>query len=343
MGIYVYEVIPQGQLILVDTNPASDVLTGMENQKLIGKTIDEAFPGLEQTEMPARYLEAAVNGKPWTVENFYFNNGVINGVFEVYAFQAGRNRVAVMFINITERRQIEAAIKLKNEELVKTNAELDRFVYSASHDLRAPIASLLGLIAVARAEKDMESIGLLLNLQERSLNKLDNFIQDIVSYSRNNRVEVEVGPVDFRVIVEGIFEQLQYMDALARIERRISISQNLEFSSDGKRISVILNNLISNAIKYSDLRKRDSFVEVQVEKNGNGVTIGVSDNGEGIAAEHLPRIFEMFFRATSHSSGSGIGLYIVNEMVNKMRGSVEVKSVKGEGSKFLVWLPDLTG
>ncbi|MGC3944043.1 MAG: PAS domain S-box protein [Chryseolinea sp.] len=341
MGIYVYEVNAQGQLIMVDTNAAADVLTGIQNQKLLGMTINQAFPGLESTEMPARYLEAAVHGKPWTIEDFHFNNGMINGVFEVYAFQAGRNRVAIMFLNITERRQIEAAIKLKNEELVKTNAELDRFVYSASHDLRAPIASLLGLIAVARAEKDFNGISSLLDMQERSLLKLDNFIQDIVSYSRNNRVEIEPAPVDFRSIVEGIFEQLHHMDALARIERRISIQNELRFSSDGKRISIILNNLISNAIKYCDLRKDRSFVEVSVETNGSGVTIGVSDNGEGISNEHLPRIFEMFFRATSRSSGSGIGLYIVNEMVNKLRGNIEVKSVKGEGSKFLIWLPDL--
>lgn len=343
MGIYVYEVNNKGELVMVDTNPAADMLTGIDNQKLIGKTIQDAFPGLEQTEMPARYLEAALNGTTWTNENFYFNNGQVDGVFEVYAFQAGRNRVAIMFLNITERRQIEAAIKLKNEELVKINAELDRFVYSASHDLRAPIASLLGLIAVARAEKDMTEIGLLLNMQERSLHKLDDFIQDIVSYSRNNRVEIGAAPIDFRAIVEGIFEQLHHMDDLARIERRISIPADLKFTSDEKRISVILNNLVSNAIKYSDLRKKDSFVEVSVVKNGKGVVVCVSDNGEGISEEHLPRIFDMFFRATSRSMGSGIGLYIVNEMVNKMQGTVEVVSVRGEGSKFFVKLPDLAG
>ena len=114
----------------------------------------------------------------------------VKGIFQIYAFQAGHNRMAVMFLNITESKQIEAAIKQKNEELVKANAELDRFVYSASHDLRAPIASLLGLIGVARAEKDMQSIGTLLDMQERALLRLDEFINDIVRYSRNNRLEM---------------------------------------------------------------------------------------------------------------------------------------------------------
>jgi PAS domain S-box-containing protein len=342
MGIYVYEVNARGELILVDTNASADALTGIKNDKLIGKTIEEAFPGLEQTEIPSHYLAAALHGTPWFIEDFYFNNGTINGVFEVYAFQAGRNRVAVMFLNITERKQIEAAIKLKNEELLKANAELDRFVYSASHDLRAPIASLLGLIGVARAEKDIDNMGLLLDMQERSLNKLDNFIHDIVSYSRNNRVNVEITEIDFKAMIEGIFEQLYYMDELKRVERRIAVSPDLKFWGDGKRITVILNNLISNAIKYADSNKLNSYVEVSVDKSENGVMICVSDNGEGIGKEYLPKIFDMFFRATQRSTGSGIGLYIVNEMVHKMEGKIEVTSVRGEGSKFMVTLPDLT-
>jgi PAS domain S-box-containing protein len=341
MGIYVYEVNAYGQLILVDTNRSADALTGIQNDKLIGKAIEEAFPGLERTEMPSHFLEAALHGTSWFNPDFQFSNGTINGVFEVYAFQAGRNRVAVMFLNITERKQIEAAIKLKNEELIKANAELDRFVYSASHDLRAPIASLLGLIGVARAEKDMDNMGLLLDMQERSLNKLDNFIHDIVSYSRNNRVNVETTAIDFKVMIEGIFEQLYYMDEFNRIERRIVVPGDLKFWGDGKRIAVILNNLISNAIKYADSERKNSFVEVSVDNSEKGVIICVSDNGEGIAKDYLPKIFDMFFRATQRSTGSGIGLYIVNEIVHKMEGTIEVTSVKGEGSKFMVTLPNL--
>ena len=94
-------------------------------------------------------------------------------------------------------------------------------------------------------------------------------------------------------------------------------------------------------LSISDKRKDASFVEVSVAKKANGVTIGVCDNGDGISEEHLPRIFEMFFRATSRSSGSGIGLYIVSEIVSKMHGEIEVKSARGEGSQFLIWLPDL--
>ncbi len=341
MGIYVYEVNEKNQLILVDTNPAADTLTGIRNVELIGKTIEDAFPGLHETDIPKFYLDAALDGTPWFTEDMYYDEGKITGAFQVYAFQAGRNRVAVMFLNITGRKQIEAAIKQKNEELLKINAELDSFVYSASHDLRAPIASLLGLVEVARLEKDNASLEHLLDMQKRSLLKLDNFIHDIVSYSRNNRLDVQVEPVDFITLIEGIFEQLYFMDHLGQLDCRIIISPNLNFFSDSKRIAVILNNLISNAIKYADISKLDPFVEVRVEKSPEGVIICVHDNGDGIEAEYLPRIFDMFYRATQKSTGSGIGLYIVHEITNKMKGTLKVESTRRVGSKFFVNLPSL--
>ena len=339
MGIYVYEVNDQNQLILMDTNPAADHLTGIDNAKLRGMTIEDAFPGLKETEVPHHYLMAALQGTPWTNENIQYHEGNINGTFYVSAFQAGFKRMAVMFNNITERIQIENAIRQKNEELIKINAELDRFVYSASHDLRAPIASLLGLLEVARLENDATSLERLLDMQKRSLHKLDDFIQDIVNYSRNKRLKVEAEPVDFQALIEGVFEQLHFVNWLNKMERKISVAPQLNFSGDRKRIEVILSNLISNAIKYADVSKPNPFVEVRVEKSDEGVLILVADNGEGIDELHVPKIFDMFYRATQLSTGSGIGLYIVNEMIQKMNGKIEVRSKKGIGSTFHIYLP----
>ncbi len=343
MGIYVYEVNDKNQLVLIDTNAAADALTEINNTKLIGLTIEEAFPGLQGTDIPKHYLNAALNGTPWYSENIQYHDGKVNGAFEVYAFQAGSKRVAIMFLNVTERRQIEAAIKNKNEELTKINTELDRFVYSASHDLRAPIASLLGLVEVARLETDLKEVNKLLDMQKRSLVKLDSFIHDIVSYSRNNRLDLEIEAIDFNSLIEGIFEQLHFMDQLAQLKRKISIAPHLNFSTDRKRISVILTNLISNAIKYADEQKPNPFIEVRIEKDVNdGVVISVSDNGEGIGSDQLPKIFDMFYRATLRSTGSGIGLYIVHEIIQKLNGSIQVESEKGEGSNFVVRLPNLS-
>lgn len=243
--------------------------------------------------------------------------------------------------DITKRKLAEESIALKNAELIKINAELDRFVYSASHDLRAPIASLLGLIEVARLESDVFAIRELLNLQQRSLHKLDSFIFDIVSYSRNNRVDLEVEKIDFQELLDNIYDMLHHMEQIKGIKRIIEIDPGISFHSDRKRIHVILNNLISNAVKYSDPSKGNPYIKVRVEGSGDGVVIRLIDNGEGIAGEFIDKIFDMFYRASERSGGSGIGLYIVREVVQKLQGTIEVRSRKYEGSEFIVQLKNL--
>jgi PAS domain S-box-containing protein len=251
-------------------------------------------------------------------------------------------RMVGSITDITVRKQAEESIVLKNAELVKINAELDSFVYSASHDLRAPISSLLGLIRVARLESDPSSIMKLLDMQERSLRKLDKFIYDIVNYSRNNRVAIEITPIDFTLLIDETFEQLQHMEQFEKIQRTIQIDRSIDFHSDPKRLSILLNNLISNAIKYNDITKANPFIRIEVKKTDQGVAIHVADSGEGMSPDHIPKIFDMFYRGSLRSVGSGIGLYIVKEVVLKLNGTIRVHSEKGEGSEFIVELPHFT-
>jgi PAS domain S-box-containing protein len=258
---------------------------------------------------------------------------------EAVRTKSGRpQRMVGSMIDITERKLAEEAIALKNEELLKTNTELDQFVYSASHDLRAPISSLLGLIEVARLDEHAPSIKTLLDMQERSILKLDKFISDIVSYSRNNRVGPSIEPIDFKAMIDTIYDQLQQMEHISKIKIITEIDPGLTFETDKKRLSIILNNLITNAVIYSDLSKAEPFVKVLVKKSEGGIHIHVIDNGDGIDEKHLPRIFEMFYRGCEKSAGSGIGLYIAKEIVQKLQGNIEVRTKVGEGSEFVVEL-----
>ncbi len=244
--------------------------------------------------------------------------------------------------DISERKAIQHALLIRNDDLLKINTELDRFVYSASHDLRAPIASLLGLIEVARLEKNRDNLEQLLDLQKKTLLRLDHFIRDIVDHSRNTRLKVESEPVNFESIVNGVFEQLQFMENMSRIRRSINISQNGPFHTALTRLEIILKNLISNAIKYADLRKEDPALEIAVTCNNGTAEICVRDNGEGIPTDARPRIFEMFYRASANGSGSGLGLYIVKEAVQKIGGTIIVHSEYGKGTEFVVTIPNLT-
>jgi signal transduction histidine kinase len=199
----------------------------------------------------------------------------------------------------------------------------------------------LGLIEVARLEKDKGSLENLLDLQKKSLLRLDQFIKEIVDHSRNTRLAVEVEPIHFEAAVNSAFEQLQFMENMPRIRKSVVILQEDTFHTALTRIEIILKNLISNGIKYADLRKDEAYLEVRVKCGGGKAEITVSDNGEGIPTDARPRIFEMFYRASANGSGSGLGLYIVKEAVQKIGGTITVHSEYGKGTQFVVSLPDL--
>jgi signal transduction histidine kinase len=243
--------------------------------------------------------------------------------------------------DISERKATQQALLDRNEELSKTNAELDRFVYSASHDLRAPIASLLGLIEVARLEKNPEVIDQLLEMQKKSLLRMDRFIKDIVDHSRNTRLSLDPTCIDFERMVHSTFEQLQFMDNVNRIRKIISVDQRQEFLTSATRIDIVFNNLISNAIKYADLRKQEPVIDINIRVTDKQAIIRVKDNGEGIPTDAQPKIFDMFYRASGNGTGSGIGLYIVKEVIQKLQGSIQVYSEYGKGTEFVVEIPNI--
>jgi signal transduction histidine kinase len=232
------------------------------------------------------------------------------------------------------------AVERRNVELRKVNGELDRFVYSASHDLRAPLASILGLVNIARLENGKDFKGYLDKI-ENSVQKLDGFIKDIIDFSRNARLDVESEPINFKELITEIFDNLKYLDEKDVIKRIVKVEGTGLFHTDKKRLNVILNNLIANSIKYSNPHEQNPFIEVYVKQNSKQVLLQVKDNGIGIGYEHIQNIFKMFYRADTKSKGSGIGLYIVKETLEKIQGSISVQSEYGKGSMFTVLLKAL--
>ncbi|MEK6482138.1 sensor histidine kinase [Catalinimonas sp. 4WD22] len=228
----------------------------------------------------------------------------------------------------------------KNEELTRLNKELDVFVYRTSHDLRAPLTSTMGLIEVLRMEEDPKRFEKYLDLQEQALNRLDDFIQDILNYSRNTRLEVVCEPIDLRVMLEEVFSLYQHLSNYNLLEKRTDIRQEGEFYGDKKRLSIILNNLISNAFRYYDPEKPKPYLNVKAFTNKEKAEITVEDNGLGIDEKHHDKIYDMFYRASSSAKGSGLGLFIVKESVTKMGGEIYLKSKKGEGCTFIIILPN---
>jgi signal transduction histidine kinase len=228
-------------------------------------------------------------------------------------------------------------LREKISELEKTNDELNRFIYSISHELRAPLVSAMGVINVVKMEGLYDSCGEYWSLIETCANKLDYYIQKTLQYYKNNKIASENTSVNFKILIQDLINLYSYTDKDTHFH--VKIEQDREFYGDAFRIEVILGNLISNAIKYQKEDEKDKKVNIIIEVKNDAAEIIISDNGMGILNEHLEKIFTQFFKIkTNH--GTGLGLFIVKEALNKINGKISVSSDLSEGTAFKITIPN---
>jgi PAS domain S-box-containing protein len=237
-----------------------------------------------------------------------------------------------VYVDITEQKKIEKELKIRN-------AELDNFVYKVSHDLRAPLSSILGLVNLANMPGNTDNPGTYMSLIGRKVEQLDHFIGDVLSHSKNLKQDVTIEKVDLRQIIANTFTDLSYLRTAEVATTEIDI-QRADFYSDRCRLAEIFRNLISNAIKYRRMDIDRPTVKVTVHIDEQEADISFSDNGIGIEPDKLLNIFEMFYRASTQSDGSGLGLYIVKNAVEKLGGQIDVFSRPLQGTEFKIILPN---
>jgi signal transduction histidine kinase len=265
---------------------------------------------------------------------------------EDYVLKSQMSRLPNAVKNALKHRDLQiakqqASIQLAEqyEIIAKVNRELDSFVYSVSHNLRAPLASVLGLLNLARREDVSSIVREYHEMMARNISKLDDTLQEILDYSRNSRQDLNIERVDLRQIIYDTLEKLKYSPGAESINVQITVKRSTLLYTDRYRLSMILNNLISNAIKYRDVSKK-SFLRISGSIEANHAEIVMADNGIGISEEFLASIFSMFFRATEQSQGSGLGLYITKEAVDRLGGTIKVQSTLGKGTSFTIHLPN---
>jgi len=248
---------------------------------------------------------------------------------------------AVMAVYLLISLNHRHALKLieNNCLLTKANTELDRFVYSTSHDLRAPLTSVMGLINITERTSNQEEISKYLGMMKDRVNTLDRFIKDITDYSRNNRLEIVKESVNISALAWEVWENLMFSPEAENIHFQVDIPEGIHIESDKNRMQVIISNLLSNAVRYHDSRKNKQYIRLHYQANGSVFSIMVEDNGQGIAKEYHSRIFDMFYRANEMSKGSGLGLYIVKEALMKLSGSIQLDSTPGVGTIITIRLP----
>lgn len=233
-------------------------------------------------------------------------------------------------------RQSEAELRMQNDQLTKANLELDRFVYQVAHDLRGPLMKLKGLVNLHRLEA--EAVDEILPFVDDSVEQMDHFISEIIDFAKNHRVDVEGVPIEFKGLVQEVFHALDQSRNDIQFHFSHIVKQDVPFISDPFRIQAVLNNLISNAMDFYDPQKPEATIKVTVTVDETQAVIVVTDNGQGIPKEMQSAVFDMFYRGSNSSTGSGLGLYIVKEVVTKLNGIIDLSSEEGLGTEVTVRL-----
>ncbi|HEX8546752.1 MAG TPA: hybrid sensor histidine kinase/response regulator [Cytophagaceae bacterium] len=239
-----------------------------------------------------------------------------------------------------EKGEVLERLNVQNLELIKINKELDRFVYSASHELRAPLTSILGLVDLAQMECTDVRIQEYLSYMKKSIHKLEETVVKIKEHSRNARTELKWEKIDPTSFIDEILDLLKFMEGASNIERRVNIKQDCDLYCDKFRLKVIISNLISNAIKYYNPKVSNPFISINVTITKETSEFAIADNGIGIVEEFIDKVFDMFFRGTEQSVGTGLGLFIVGEKIETLNGTIDLKSIFGQGSTFTVRIPN---
>lgn len=216
---------------------------------------------------------------------------------------------------------------------------IEKFIYSCSHDLRAPVYSIQGLVRIAEYYPHHDEIHKCLEMIEACTHKMDKMISTLQEYMVNNQRALEFEQIDAHELIQNATKEFKNQLGLCKIDLITEVEPTASLNIDRYSAHKILEHLISNSIAFHDLEKKDRKIFVRVESNESGSLLEVSDNGKGIPEDQLTRIFDVFYRGTEHSIGLGMGLFLVKNLAEKMGGIISCKSTVGEGTSIRVSFP----
>ncbi|HEY3401794.1 MAG TPA: PAS domain S-box protein [Ohtaekwangia sp.] len=337
-----FQNIPMAVVLLTDMGKVEQVNKGFEEMfgytmnELRGKSINDFIVPEELVHEGVDLNNLIASNRVVSIETIRKNRSgkLINVILYGMPVMMDNQTIGIygVYVDFTDRKKVEEELKIRN-------TELDNFVYKVSHDLRAPLSSILGLVNLARLPGNTDNPMDYIDIIGDKVQHLDHFIGDVLSHSKNLKMDVTTSKVDFEQIISRTFQDLNYLDGAKNVKHMLKI-EGIAFYSDPWRISEIFRNLISNAIKYRQLDIPQSEISIKILIDHLRAEISFVDNGIGIDEVSLVKIFEMFYRATEQSDGSGIGLYIVKNAVDKLGGQISVASQINQGTRFNIVLPN---
>lgn len=233
-------------------------------------------------------------------------------------------------------KELEDKVQERTQELEFKNQQLDSFVYKASHDIKGPLKSIIGLARLGIIDIDDVNAREYFQHIEKSSLRLDTLVADLLQVSKINNTFIEQNQIDFEKIIEEVKYSLSNISNFDTFKIELSIKQDRDFYSDKNIIYSIFQNLIENAFTYRDVEKEQSFIKIRIEINQQKTVFEFIDNGMGINKDLKDKVFDMFYRASDISGGSGLGLYLVKLAVGKIGGRISMESKKKKGTIFTI-------
>jgi PAS domain S-box-containing protein len=225
------------------------------------------------------------------------------------------------------------------DALKSANKELELFIYKASHDLRGPLASILGLTMLLKHEKDAKEVQNYTDMIDTSAKKLDTILLTLIKSMQIRDTKNFEDKIDFEALLNEILQRFKGYDEFSLIEiiKNISIKGNIV--SNKLILESIFQNIIENAIKYQNPETLNPYLKISIIETEKEIQIVFEDNGVGIDSLAIDKIFDMYYRGSSKAKGTGLGLYLVKNGVEKLNGNIKVESELGKGIKFIITLP----
>lgn len=232
-------------------------------------------------------------------------------------------------------------VKKETEKIKRVVYEYDKLMYRLSHDLRSPICTLLGLVNLTKngSSKDQHEY---LKLMEKTLQKQSHLMTDIHHLSAVHTTPTEDDEIDFPNLITDIRNKVSNDRQKTNVQWSFNFNLSNSFFNDYYLITNLLTPIIDNAVNFSSINDyKEAKINISVSAKEEGAEIRVSDNGKGIEPDLQEQIFDMFFRGSLHSKGSGLGLYLTQVIADRLQASVKLHS-STEGTTFVIFVPNLT-
>lgn len=340
----IFMLTPEGYI--ATWNLGAERLKGYKKEEIIGRhfsifytqeAIDGGFP---QYELAEAIKEGRFEDEGWRIRkdgSVFWANVVITALFNAENKHIGFTKITR---DVTNSVKNEELMK-KNKALLKINTDLDNFIYTASHDLKSPIANLEGLMNLLSKKIDHrleQSEKKILQMMKVSIEKLRQTIDDLKEITKAQRgLDEQLEEVFFKDTLEEIKVSISNMIE----ESNVEFIENFEVKGlpyAKANLRTVMYNLITNAIKYRSPH-RNLKVWIETQNAEEYIILSISDNGLGLNENQLSKLFMMFKRFHSHTEGTGIGLYIIKRIVENNGGKITVESEEDKGTAFKIFFP----